>query len=101
MTRIEIRSLVGTGPVARLSSAGKAGPMPLLDTAIIVAGKTVGWALVAWQPLGCRKLSPEELQQTAELESAWTEILIEARSRTPERADPDPHVLKLSRIPAP
>jgi hypothetical protein len=31
----------------------------------------------------------------------WAEILAEARSRTPVRPDPDPHLLKLSRIPAP
>ena len=31
----------------------------------------------------------------------WAEVLAEARSRTPEWPDPDPHLLKLSRIPAP
>jgi hypothetical protein len=81
--------------------------------AIIVAGKTVSGALVAWEPLGLvretigverrrrRKRFPEELQRTAELESVWAEILVEAGSRTPERVDRDPHVLKLSRIPTP
>jgi hypothetical protein len=89
------------------------GTERLLDMTVIVVGKTLGWAIVAWGPVAevrelvrdvrrrRRRRSPEELQRTAELESTWAEIQREAHARTPERADPDPHVLKLSRVPAP
>ena len=85
----------------------------LLDMAIIVAGKTVGWALVGWEPLGLlretiriarrrrRKRSPQEIRRTAELEAGWAEVLAEARPRAPERGEQDLHQLKLSRSPTP
>ena len=45
----------------------------------------------------------EGLEEEAERRRArvWAEVLAEAHSRSPERPDPDPHLLKLSRVPAP
>ena len=45
----------------------------------------------------------EGLEKEAERRRArvWAEVLAEAHSRPPERPAPDPHLLKLSRVPTP
>uniref|UniRef100_UPI00397E5649 hypothetical protein n=1 Tax=Salmonella sp. SAL4432 TaxID=3159887 RepID=UPI00397E5649 len=50
-----------------------------------------------------RKKKPVEPERGAEERRAdsLAEVLAEARARTPDRPDPDPHILKLPRAPTP
>lgn len=74
-----------------------------------MVGSALGEALGELVKALYRRLRPpgltgfEGLERKADARgrALWAEVLAEARARTPERPDPDPHVLKLSRIPTP